>query len=135
MSKFLIASAILLTVGATAATANPAHHPDGEIGAGAGGMMQGEMMKGGMMQGGMMQGGMAQGGMMQGGGMMGGGMMNPDMMIIMLDTDGNGSLSLEEFQAMHERMFRYLDANGDGSLDASELANHHGNSDAAAEQE
>ncbi|AJY46832.1 EF-hand domain-containing protein [Martelella endophytica] len=105
MSKFLIASAIVFgAIGATAAIANPAHHPDGQPGFGPGGMM-------------------------------GGGMMNPDMMIIMLDADadGDGTLSLAEFQGMHERMFRYLDANGDGKLDADEFAAHHGIPDADQE--
>lgn len=83
--------------------ANPAHHTGDQPQA-----MQGSMMSEGMMS----------------GDMMGGGMMHPDMMIIMLDTDGDGSLSLEEFQSMHERMFNYMDANKDGKLEASELGGH-----------
>ncbi|TLP42351.1 EF-hand domain-containing protein [Cohaesibacter sp. CAU 1516] len=52
-------------------------------------------------------------------------MMNPAMMIVMLDTDGDGSLSLDEFQSMHQRMFAYMDKNKDGKLQASEFASHH----------
>ena len=62
---------------------------------------------------------------MMGGGMMGG-MMGPDMMLIMMDTDGDGTLSTAEFQALHERMFNYLDTNGDGKVDADELNALHG---------
>ncbi|QQM28763.1 EF-hand domain-containing protein [Martelella lutilitoris] len=110
MSKFLIASAIVLTLGAAAAVANPAHHSDGQNG-----MMMGE----GMMP----------------GNVMGRGMMNSDMMVVMLDTNGDGAIALAEFQAMHERMFRYLDTNGDGQLDASELAAHHDGFTPDADQE
>ncbi|WP_244444212.1 EF-hand domain-containing protein [Lutibaculum baratangense] len=59
--------------------------------------------------------------MMGPGMMMGGGMMGPQMMIIMMDTDGDGKLSLEEFQSMHARMFGYLDENGDGQLEMDEM--------------
>lgn len=52
-------------------------------------------------------------------------MMNPAMMIVMLDTDGDGSLSLDEFQSMHRRMFAFMDKNKDGKLQASEFASHH----------
>ncbi|MEF2554390.1 EF-hand domain-containing protein [Aurantimonas sp. A2-1-M11] len=60
-------------------------------------------------------------GMMGPGMMMGRGMMGPQMMIIMMDTNGDGKLSLDEFQAMHKRMFDYLDANGDGQIGMDEL--------------
>ena len=60
-------------------------------------------------------------GMMGPGMMMGRGMMGPQMMIIMMDTNGDGKLSLDEFQAMHKRMFNYLDANGDGQIEMDEL--------------
>lgn len=112
MRNFLFASAtaVALTVSTSMAFANPAHHTGDPAPA------QGAMMSEGMMSGNMM-----------GKGMMGGGMMmHPDMMIVMLDTDGDGSLSLAEFQSMHERMFTYMDKNKDGKLEASELANHHG---------
>ena len=117
MRNFLFASAAAaaLTVSTSMAFANPAHHTGDTAPA------QGAMMSEGMMSGNMMGKGMMSGGMM-GSGMM----MHPDMMIVMLDTDGDGSLSLEEFQSMHERMFTYMDKNKDGKLEASELANHHG---------
>jgi hypothetical protein len=63
-------------------------------------------------------------GMMMGGHRMmmgpgGAGMMR--MMIVMLDTDGDGMLSLEEVQAMHARMFKAMDTNKDGRLTAEEI--------------
>ncbi|MBD1549003.1 EF-hand domain-containing protein [Labrenzia aggregata] len=58
---------------------------------------------------------------MMGNGMMGRGMMGPQMMILMMDTNGDGKLSLEEFQAIHGRMFKYLDKNGDGQLTPDEI--------------
>ncbi len=59
---------------------------------------------------------------MMGFGMMGGGMMNPAMMVVMMDTNNDGAISLDEYQAMHARMFRLLDANHDGQLRADELS-------------
>jgi YVTN family beta-propeller protein len=67
---------------------------------------------------GMMGGGMMPQGSM-GPGMMGHGMMR--MMVIMMDADGDGAVSLEEFQAVHERMFKALDADGDGRVTPEEL--------------
>lgn len=67
----------------------------------------------------MMEGGMPGYGMMMGAGMMGHGMMR--MMLIVMDTDGDGALSLEEFQAVHERMFAAMDSNGDGKLSFEEM--------------
>lgn len=49
----------------------------------------------------------------------GAGMMR--MMIVMLDTDGDGMLSLEEMQAMHARMFKAMDANKDSRVTAEEM--------------
>lgn len=43
------------------------------------------------------------------------------MMIVMLDTDGDGMLSLEEVQAMHARMFKAMDVSKDGRLTAEEM--------------
>jgi hypothetical protein len=54
---------------------------------------------------------------MRGPGQMGAGMMGPAMMrmmLVLMDTDGDGTVSLSEFQAAHERMFKALDANKDG---------------------
>ena len=58
---------------------------------------------------------------MMGGGMMGHGMMGQGrghgmaMRIIfgLMDADGDGKLSLEEFQAAHERIFKAMDADHD----------------------
>ena len=58
-----------------------------------------------------------QGGMM-GGGMMGGGGMGPPimlrMMFALMDGDGDGTISLAEFQVAHERIFKAMDSNKDG---------------------
>lgn len=98
----VIASATVFAVGLgfAAANANPAHH-QGETAS----QNMGQMMSSGMMGGSMM--------------------MSPDMMLVMLDSDGDGALSLAEFQGMHERMFAYMDANDDGKLEPSEFEAHH----------
>ena len=68
-----------------------------------------------------------------GGGMMGPGMMMGPrmgiMMMAMMDTNGDGALSLEEVQAVHARMFKYADSDGDGKLTLDEMTSfmHGGN--------
>ena len=60
---------------------------------------------------------------MMGQGMMGPGMMRPGMMrmmLVMMDTDGDGAVSLAEYQAAHERMFKAMDADKDGKLTIQE---------------
>ena len=93
---------------------------------------QGGMMGHGMMGDGMMGHGM--GGMM-GHGMegMGRGMMGPQMMgpmmsplamrmiFALMDSDGDGTVSLQEFQTAHERIFKAMDANKDGVLTLQEI--------------
>ncbi len=52
-------------------------------------------------------------------------MMTPGMIQLALmaamDSDNDGAVSLEEFQAMHERMFGYLDADGDELVTVEEM--------------
>jgi len=72
---------------------------------------------------------MGEGGMlgcgMMGRGMMGhGGMMGPVIMRIifsLMDSDGDGTISLREFQAAHERIFEAMNANKDGRVTVEEM--------------
>jgi len=62
-------------------------------------------------------------------GMMGRGMagsvMGPPIMMRMIfslmDSDGDGTISLQEFQAAHERIFKGMDSNKDGRLTQEEM--------------
>jgi len=87
-------------------------HPTGQEGASP--MGQGGMMGHGMM-----------GGHMMGRGMMGGSAMGPPvmmrMMFALMDADGDGTISLQEFQAAHERIFKAMDSNKDGRLTLEEM--------------
>jgi len=64
--------------------------------------------------------------------MMGPGMMGPDMMgmmsrgmmpmiFVLMDTDGDRALSLEEMQAVHKRMFDLVDKDKDGKITVKEM--------------
>ena len=68
---------------------------------------------------------MGRGGMMGRGAMMGPGSMGHGMMMRMLfalmDADGDGTISLQEFQAAHEQIFKAMDANKDGRLTLEEI--------------
>ena len=58
-------------------------------------------------------------------GMMGGAAMGPPIMFRMvfalMDADGDGTISLQEFQAAHERIFKAMDSNKDGQLTFEEM--------------
>ena len=43
------------------------------------------------------------------------------MLFAMMDSDGDGTISLPEFQAAHERIFKGMDANKDGRLTPEEM--------------
>jgi len=43
------------------------------------------------------------------------------LIILLADTDGNGSLSLEEVQAVHARIFKSVDKSGDGQATEDEI--------------
>ena len=52
------------------------------------------------------------------------GMMGPVAMRIifaLIDSDGDGTISLQEFQAAHERIFKGMDSNKDGRLTQEEM--------------
>ena len=81
------------------------------------------MMGGGMMGRGMVRRGYGYHDWDRGG--MRSGMLGPPMMMRMIfslmDADGDGKLSLQEFQAAHERIFKAIDANKDGFVTLEEM--------------
>jgi hypothetical protein len=118
----LTTSALILTYGTVGAFAQNQMTPQpdqqqvqsqpmGQEGAGM--MGHGSMMGRGMM------------GHMMGRGMTGGAVMGPPfmmrMMFALMDADGDGTISLQEFQAAHERIFKAMDSKKDGQLTLEEM--------------
>jgi hypothetical protein len=64
-------------------------------------------------------------GMMERGGMMGGGMMGHGaamrFIFALMYSDGDGTVSLQEFQAAHEKIFKAMDTDKDGTLTIEEI--------------
>jgi hypothetical protein len=122
MEKRIIAittSAFMLLGAATSASAqSPMMQQSGQQQPPANQSSPGMMGPGMMTQAGTMGGDMMRGGMMRHGAM------SAPLMRIMfalMDSDGNGTISLQEFQTAHERIFRAMDANKDGALTPDEM--------------
>jgi hypothetical protein len=115
----LTISTLILTYGVGGATAQDRMTPQ---------LAQQQMQSDPMGEGGARttgQGGMMGRGMMAGH-MMGYGTMGPPhallrVMFALMDADGDGTISLQEFQSAHERIFKGMDANRDGKLTPEEI--------------
>ncbi|WP_179735466.1 MULTISPECIES: EF-hand domain-containing protein [unclassified Bradyrhizobium] len=94
-------------------------------------------MRGGDMMGMMGRGMMGQG--MKGHGATGSDAMGPPVafriIFALMDADGDGTVSLPEFQVAHERIFKAMDRDKDGKLTPDEMmAFMHGNKSAVPQQ-
>jgi hypothetical protein len=83
------------------------------------GMMGPGMMGRGMMGGGMMGQGYGHRDWHRGRTMVGPMMMR--MIFSLMDADGDGKLTLQEFQAAHERIFKAMDTDHDGTVTLEEM--------------
>ena len=109
----LITCAFILVCGAAGASAEESTGDRSHEGHGM--MGQGGMMGCGMMgRGGMMGGGGCGGGMMAQGAAM-------RFIFALMDSDGDGTVSLQEFQAAHEKIFKAMDTDKDGTLTLEEI--------------
>ena len=103
----LAAFAFILTSGAAVAEEIPGMRgPEGHAMMGQGGMMGCGMT--------------GRGGMIGGGGMIGHGAAMRFIFALM-DSDGDGTVSLQEFQAAHEKIFKAMDTDKDGTLTLEEI--------------
>src|SRR5262245_54380583 len=105
----LIASALLLVSNVAGAQEQKAPSAGAQEQEAPSAKMTGEDMMG-HMGGDMGHGTMCHG--MKGHGMMGHGMFKR-IMFALMDTDGDGTLSVEEFQTAHAKIFKAIDANKD----------------------
>jgi EF hand len=113
-------SAIILAYGAVGAIAQDRMSPPQPLQQQAQAQPTDQEGSGTMGRGGMMAGGL------MGHGMMGGGAIGPPpvmlrIMFALMDTDSDGTVSLQEFQAAHERIFKAMDTNKDGKLTLEEM--------------
>jgi len=114
-SAVVFAFGVLLAPGAQAQAPDPRSQQSPPASLDPGMMAHGEMSGGMMGHHGMM------GGRMSGQGQPGGMAMMMRMMFSLMDADGDGKLSLQEFQAAHERIFKAIDANKDGFVSFEEM--------------
>jgi predicted lipid-binding transport protein (Tim44 family) len=129
MPRLTLTAALLLAALSYPAQAqSPAdhegHHPEQGQAAPAQTSPAGPEERQGMMRGGNMMG-MMMGRGAKDRGMAGGGAMASPVMFrlifALMDADGDGTITLAEFQSAHERIFRAMDSNKDGKLTQEEM--------------